>query len=130
MQKDFDGWNREKKRVHERSDRKFFHEREIWWCSLGVNIGYEEDGKNELHERPVLVIKKFNRTVLWVLPLTRARKENQFYHRLVQGEEQDSVAILSQLRLISSKRLNRKMRKISPEQFASIVKAVGLFLPH
>ncbi len=30
------------------------------WCSIGINVGDEEDGKNELYERPVLVIKKFN----------------------------------------------------------------------
>jgi hypothetical protein len=26
---------------------KFFgHLREVWWCSLGVNVGAETDGKN------------------------------------------------------------------------------------
>jgi mRNA interferase MazF len=129
MEKDFDGWSREKKRVHERKDGKFFHEREIWWCSLGVNVGYEEDGKNEQYERPILVVKKFNRDVLWALPLTRTTKDNQYYYRLLQGDEQDSAVILSQLRLLSSKRLNRRLRKISLAQFKEIVEAISAFLP-
>jgi hypothetical protein len=27
---------------------------------FGTNVGFEEDGKNDLHERPVLVIRKYN----------------------------------------------------------------------
>ncbi len=45
--KDFDGWNSSKKLV-DISDRQVFgYPREVWWCSLGVNIGAEVDGKNE-----------------------------------------------------------------------------------
>src|SRR5262249_38516740 len=103
MQKDFDTWNERKKKLHNEKKNVFFHEREIWWCSLGLNIGYEQDGANELFERPVLVVKKFNRDVLWVLPLTRTDKKNCYYFPISVGEE-SSVVILSQLRLISSKR--------------------------
>lgn len=42
-----------------------FREQEIWWCSLGENIGCEEDGKNELFERPVLILRKFNHEMFW-----------------------------------------------------------------
>ena len=34
--KDFDKWNELKKKLHVRDERILFHEREIWWCSLGV----------------------------------------------------------------------------------------------
>ena len=49
--KDFDKWNELKKKLHVRQERLLFHEREIWWCSLGVNIGFEENGKNEKTNR-------------------------------------------------------------------------------
>ncbi len=39
----------------------YFNEREIWWAHLGVNVGYEQDGKNDNFERPVLIIKKFGK---------------------------------------------------------------------
>jgi hypothetical protein len=63
MKKDFDGWIKKKKSLHESSKEKaaYFYEREIWWCSIGINIGFEQDGKNEHFERPVLVLRKFNR---------------------------------------------------------------------
>ena len=128
MEKDFDAWNERKKQINETDTEKLFHEREIWWCSFGVNIGYEEDGKNDLYERPALILKKFNRDVLWVLPLTRTEKRNRYYYRLVQGEEDDSAVILSQLRLISSKRLNRRMRKISPDEFGEILRYIQALL--
>ena len=70
MQKDFDTWNLQKKQINNKHRRITFHEREIWWCSLGLNIGFEQDGKNYLYERPVLVIRKFNKHTLWILPLT------------------------------------------------------------
>ena len=34
------------------------HEGEIWWVRLGVNVGYEIDGKSSDFSRPVIIIKK------------------------------------------------------------------------
>ncbi len=36
MQKDFDAWNKRKKEINE-EEPNFYYEREIRWCSLGVN---------------------------------------------------------------------------------------------
>ena len=61
MQKDFDKWNLEKKSIHSNQEFPFYNEREIWWCSLGVNVGFEQDGTGQKFDRPVLVIKGFNK---------------------------------------------------------------------
>jgi hypothetical protein len=45
MQKDFPGWHRQKAQLHAQHQTPTFQEREIWWCSVGVNIGHEMDGK-------------------------------------------------------------------------------------
>jgi hypothetical protein len=45
--KDFDGWNETKKRTDSRRGAPFYHEREVWWCTLGVNVGSEENGSGE-----------------------------------------------------------------------------------
>jgi len=74
------------------------------------------------------VIKKFNRYVLWALPLTRSQKTGGYYYRITQGNEDDSVVILSQLRLISSKRLLRKMRMLKELEFKDIINKIGGFL--
>ncbi len=118
--KDFDSWNEEKKYLEIKNhDTLFFHEREIWWCSIGLNLGDEQDGKNELFERPVLIIKKFNNRVCWVLPMTTKQKDGTYYHELKHDGKVFSV-ILSQIRLVSVKRLRRFVRKISPHQFELI----------
>ncbi len=62
MQKDFDRWNNQKKVIQQLNNQGIlFSEREVWWCALGENIGDEENGKNELFERPVLIIRKCRR---------------------------------------------------------------------
>src|SRR5437773_1179351 len=109
MEKDFHTWNEHKKAVNRRDDQVRFHEREIWWCSLGVNVGSEQDGVQENFERSVLVIKNFNGRVLWIAPLTRTYKgASTFYFLLEKSEKGNSAVLLSQRRLISSKRLVRK----------------------
>jgi hypothetical protein len=63
MQKDFDGWNEQKKSIHVASHAPLYHEREIRWCHLGTNIGFEQDGTGEGRSRPVLILKGFSREV-------------------------------------------------------------------
>src|SRR6266446_7685513 len=60
MQKDFPGWHRQKAQLHAQHQTPTFQEREIWWCSVGVNVGHEMDGKNQFYNRPVLIVRKFN----------------------------------------------------------------------
>ena len=49
--KDFDSWNTLKQRLNSKEDKSvpWIKEREIWWCSVGINIGHEADGHNELY---------------------------------------------------------------------------------
>ena len=69
MYKDFDKWNKNKKELENASIKKYVHPKEIWWCSLGVNIGAEIDGKNENFERPIIVMKVYNKETMVILPL-------------------------------------------------------------
>ncbi|MBU1164556.1 type II toxin-antitoxin system PemK/MazF family toxin [Patescibacteria group bacterium] len=106
-------WTRLKIRIIINKDISFyFYEREIWWASLGCNIGFEEDGKNEKFERPVLIFRKFNKNMLWAIPLTTKKKEGRFFYTFIENGKSYTI-IWPQLRLISSKRLIRKMEKIS-----------------
>lgn len=119
MQKDFDSWNTIKKQVNESNFSDFIHEREVWWCSLGVNIGFEEDGKNSSFERPVLILKKFNKDVVLVVPLS-TKVKNRPYHFPHLHERQEYSALLSQIRVISTKRLLRKIYEMDSSLFAII----------
>ena len=44
MTKDFKKWHKIKENIHEKAGSALFQERELWWCSLGVNVGFEQDG--------------------------------------------------------------------------------------
>ena len=104
MNKDFKEWHNQKSDLHENKVRAFFHEREVWFASVGMNIGFEQDGRGDTFLRPVIVLKKFNNEVLWCIPLTRNQKIGKYYYLFSLGSEV-STAILFQIRLIDCKRL-------------------------
>lgn len=126
MQKDFDAWNMRKKKIHARNHIPFFHEREVWWCTLGLNVGSEQDGGLGFR-RPILVIKKFGKDLLWGLPLTTTPKHDE-YHIPVPNHA-DSYVILSQIRLMSSSRLDRRMYKLSKRHLMEIVTRLQRLFP-
>ena len=111
--KNFQKWHHLKSDLHKENRVVYFREKQIWWCSLGVNIGYEQDGKNKYFLRPILVLKKFNPEILWALPITSSDKKGKYYYQYKYKGKKFSV-ILSQIRLISSKRLLRKIRILPP----------------
>ncbi len=116
MKKDFQNWHDQKSKLHEDKVRAFFHEREIWFTSIGANIGFEQDGRGDDYLRPVIVIKKFNNEVMWCIPLTRNQKKGRYYHSFSFGTE-SSTAILSQIRLLDSKRLQYKIGDLIEDDF-------------
>jgi mRNA interferase MazF len=130
MPKDFDAWNELKKRVDGRRRCPRYHEREVWWCSLGLNVGHEEDGKHSRFERPVLVLRKFNREALWALPMTRSAQPGPYRHPLTAEPSGPSTVLLSQLRLISSRRLSRLLHVLPKHEFAAVRAAVRQLLEH
>lgn len=123
MQKDFSQWHKLKTQIEHDHLSPLFREREIWWCSLGANVGVEEDGKNDRFERPVLVLRKFNREMLWVLPLSTKLKEGPYYATVTLHGGARTV-LLSQHRTISAKRLIRRLAKLSETEFTVVVGAV------
>ncbi len=122
MQKDFDKWNNLKKLLNEKNSEVFAHPREIWWCSLGLNIGAETDGKNDNFERPVIVVKVYNKETLIVLPLTTKEKNDGFHCKIGTGEKV-AWAKLTQARVISVKRLLRKLDLLGENEFGILEKA-------
>ena len=129
MKKDFDQWNTQKKKVDERKVRRdlFFYEREVWWCTLGVNIGVETDGKNENYERPVLIVKKFNDAMIWIVPLTSREKLGPHYLKVTHDPGMSWVC-LSQIRTVSTKRLLRKIGMISEQEFGMIMGKISDYI--
>ena len=128
MQKDFDEWNKSKKIIHENGENKLYHTRELWWCSLGVNAGSEQDGSGKNYDRPVLILKGLSRQTCIVLPITSSSEKHKM--RIPIGEVQDKKAsvIISQIRVIDTKRLIYKIRFLDKNIFNNITKTIkGLF---
>jgi mRNA interferase MazF len=124
MQKDFDRWNKEKKNIHNDGSNKFYKAKEIWWCSLGLNVGFEQDGTNESYQRPVLVIKGFSRQVCLAVALTTSKKKNPYHISVGIIDGQESFAILSQIRLIDTKRFTDRLLVLDTKTFNIIRKAI------
>lgn len=122
--KDFDGWNEVKKKIHASNADVYFYEREIWWVSLGANIGFEQDGTGERYDRPVLIVKKYNPDLLLAVPLSTTKKEGMYYFRIGKVEGKDATAILSQIRLLDSKRLVNRAGILDAAMFASLVRKI------
>lgn len=120
MKKDFQKWHEKKRDIHDTRPRIFFKEREIWFCHLGENIGFEQDGSGEEFLRPVIALKKFNNEVLWVVPLTKTIKDHPYYFPVSFRQGETGSAILSQIRLIDGKRLKYKIGNMSKEVFGAL----------
>lgn len=123
LEKDFTHWHDRKEVIHCKKRRPFFRERDVWFCSLGVNVGFEQDGRGQQFLRPVVIVRKFNNEICWGLPLTKNAKQGPYYLSIspVAGREASAV-ILSQLRLIDVKRLQYKVGAVSEEEFREIKK--------
>ena len=119
MQKDFQKWHNLKKEIHTEAKRVLFHEREIWWCCLGANVGFEQDGKNETFERPVIIFRKFNNEIFWALPITTKQKSGKYYYSYSREGKAFSI-ILSQMRLLDAKRLLRKITILPKKEFEEL----------
>jgi mRNA-degrading endonuclease toxin of MazEF toxin-antitoxin module len=124
MEKDFDGWFPEKKRIHDTEQHKLYQEREVRWCSLGANVGFEQDGTGVDQQRPVLILKGISRETCYVVPLSTSAKKHRY--RLAVGvvDGKEAVALISQIRLIDTKRLVDKIGFLPKETFGSVRKAV------
>jgi len=122
--KKFKKWCARKTEIHKRDvdiEKIMFQEKEIWWCATGVNVGFEQDGKNTNFERPILIYKKFNKNIFWGIPLTTQNVDTTlpFYLELSDIDIK-STLILSQLRLYDSRRLLRHIRTLNGKIFKTV----------
>ena len=123
MKKDFDAWNKKKKQTHSCKGR-FYHEREIWWCSLGANVGYEQDGQGSLFQRPVLVIKGLSLDTCIVVPLTTSGEAHPMRISLGMIDGKEAFAIISQLRVVDTRRFTERLHIVSKAMFKTIQKTI------
>jgi len=122
--KRFRAWHKLKYRIHFNDNLPAgYKEREIWWVSLGNNVGVEEDGKGEMFNRPVLVVKGFSKYQFWGIPLSTTEKSGKYYHKFVVNGKV-STALLSQLRVLDTRRFINKYGMVNIKDFVTIKKKI------
>ena len=127
MSKKFYEWNELKVKLHNNRKEQFFKERDVFWVSIGVNIGYEQDGKGEIFSRPVLIVKKYGKNIFFGIPLSTQIKEGSFFFDF-ELDGQKSNALLVQARIYDAKRLENKIGKISADDFKRLKTKLGELL--
>lgn len=121
--KDFDTWNEKKKTLENSAQEIVYKAGQIWWCSLGLNIGSEQDGKHENFERPVLIIRSLGKKICLCVPLTTS-DERHFFKIPVPSFSPETKASISQVRTISTKRLLRRIDTLERKEFAMVKQAL------
>ena len=118
-EKNFQDWFTLKKQINDGKRIPFFQSQEIWFCHLGCNVGHEQDGKGKEWLRPVLILQKFNQYTFLGIPMTSKVKKGRHYFYF-PFENREITAILSQVRLIDSKRLKRKIGEVDKANFKKL----------
>src|SRR3989344_2739232 len=128
--KEYDVWNELKKKIQsDISEPDYFpKEGEVWMSSLGKNIGFEQNGNGTNFSRPILVVKKFNNHMFWCASLSTKQKKFDFYYNFTDPNGEKVSVILAQLKLVSVKRLKRKLYDISSSDLIEIKDKLRGFL--
>lgn len=98
-----------------------YHRREVWWVSLGVNVGTEIDGTGQHYDRPVVVIKGFNKQQCFTVALTGKRRTGPYYFPLGIVGGREASAVLSQVRIVDTKRFIKKVGMVEQAIYETLV---------
>jgi mRNA interferase MazF len=122
MKKDFYGWNNVKIKTNAEEPRRYTV-RELWWCRIGINVGSEQDGKGEEYSRPCLILRGFGSDACLVVPLSTSSRDHPLRIAVGEVDGKKARANLSQMRVIDTRRLVRKIGFLDKDAFDPIRKA-------
>lgn len=104
-------WNNQSKVVFKQGD--------IWWCSLGMNLGEEMFGRGPKFRRPVLIFRKFTGNSFMGLPITRQERQGSWYVEItIHGEKR--WIVLNQARILDKKRLTNRIGELDSADFKKV----------
>lgn len=112
MEEEYNNWNNIKKEIAKDTISVGFKNRDIFYMNMGKNI-----------VRPVVVVKGFNKNMFFGIPLSTKIKEGKFYYRFSfykKDKEVENIALLSQMRLFSTKRLLNKIGMMNIDDFKNM----------
>jgi mRNA interferase MazF len=120
--KDFDNWIKLKKNLDGNIQRPpYVSEGDIWWVSIGENVGSEIGGKSKLFSRPAIIFRKLAHGFYFVIPTTTQKRKGNWY-ALFKHKGRSGVAGLHQARTIDYRRLSSKLGTLDANDFDNIKK--------
>jgi mRNA-degrading endonuclease toxin of MazEF toxin-antitoxin module len=118
----FKEWFKLKIKLSFKEDSLVFKQNEIWWCSLGLNLGEETYGKGEKFTRPVLIFKKLTSSSFVAFPLTTQERIGSWYAKIeTQGIKR--WVMLNQIRILDKKRLTNRIGALSGADVQEVKKS-------
>jgi hypothetical protein len=72
-------WIGLKQKLHRRLKAPPSFAGDIWWASIGENVGSEINGKSRLFSRPVIIFKKLAHGFYFVIPTTSKSKVGSWF---------------------------------------------------
>lgn len=122
----FDTWNILKQNLHKNKIYVQPKVREIWYVSIGMNIGSEIYGKGSLYIRPVLVINSDNPQSFIGIPLTSKIRKRKYTETIQTSDNRIHNVLLYQIRIFDKRRLVRKKYFLDKKQYKKIQSAFYL----
>jgi mRNA interferase MazF len=117
--KEFDKWNVVKKELDKKENSHRVRPGEIRWCSFGVNIGSEIDGKGNSFTRPVIVVSLAGPELALVIPCSTKIHERPWYIHLDTKLKKISACV-HQIKVVSTKRLYDRIEKLSSKTVSEL----------
>lgn len=117
--KDFRNWMEIKERIDREGWVSRIKEGDVWWASVGENVGDEICGKGKTYTRPVLIFKKLSKRSFWAIPLTSAEHYGNWYIEFDFNGKMET-AVISQIRNMSVSRLRRKIGSVTSGDYNKI----------
>lgn len=111
--KSFDKWNSVKKHLNEEKSGIYCRSGEVRWVSIGINVGSEMDGKGDSFNRPCIIADVFSDKLVLVFPMTTSNKKSAGYIPLVLADGLKVSVCVHQARVISPKRVLKRIQVIS-----------------
>lgn len=109
MPKQFDDWNKTKQGLDSiASEAPFVSVGDLWWFSVGENIGSEMNGKSRLFSRPAVILKKLAHGFYLIAPSTTKSKVGTWYVPIKQNDVLMQIC-LHQIRTVDFRRLSTKL---------------------
>jgi len=116
----YDKWNSLKKQLDTKEEIITFYQGNIYFMSVGMNIGHESYGKDNLFLRPVLVYKKLTNTTFLGIPLTSKEKEGSYFFQFSYKKNKKSTAMFHQMRVFDIRRTEYLSGKINKNTYQNL----------